>query len=60
MKFGQNFCLDEISDCFENGSWVKNEVTRSRMILKMGHVGSKTGSGGQILEKLCVHSRGHI
>ena len=27
---------------------------------KMGHVGSKTGSPGQILEKPCVHSRGHI
>ena len=26
----------------------------------MGHVRSKTRSLGQILEKLCVHSRGHI
>ena len=26
----------------------------------MGHVGSKTGSLGQIIEKPCVHSRGHI
>ena len=26
----------------------------------MGHVGSKTRSTGQILEKPCVHSRGHI
>ena len=26
----------------------------------MGHVGSKTRSLGQILEKPCVHSRGHI
>ena len=26
----------------------------------MGHVGSKTRSPGQILEKPCVHSRGHI
>ena len=26
----------------------------------MGHVGSKTRSPGQILEKSCVHSRGHI
>ena len=25
----------------------------------MGHVGSKTGSLGQILEKPCVRSRGH-
>ena len=25
MKFGQNICLDEISDDYENGScWVKN------------------------------------
>ena len=28
--------------------------------LKMGHVGSKTRSPGQILEKPCVRSRGHI
>ena len=27
---------------------------------KTGHVGSKTRSLGQILEKLCVCSRGHI
>ena len=27
---------------------------------KMGHVGSKTRSPGQILEKPCVRSRGHI
>ena len=27
---------------------------------KMGHVGSKIKSQGQILEKPCVHSRGHI
>ena len=26
----------------------------------MGHVGSKTRSLGQILEKPCVHSKGHI
>ena len=25
----------------------------------LGHVGSKTRSPGQILEKPCVHSRGH-
>ena len=25
----------------------------------MGHVGSKTRSLGQFLEKSCVHSRGH-
>ena len=30
------------------------------MSLKMGHVGSKTRSLGQILEKPCVRSRGHI
>ena len=30
------------------------------MSLKMGHVGSKTRSQGQILEKPCVRSRGHI
>ena len=28
--------------------------------LKMGHVGSKTRSLGQILEKPCVRSRGHF
>ena len=27
---------------------------------KMGYVGSKTSSLGQILEKPCLHSRGHI
>ena len=31
----------------------------SRSSSKLGHVGSKTRSLGQILEKLCVHSRGH-
>ena len=31
----------------------------SRSSLKLGHVGSKTRSHGQILEKPCVHSRGH-
>ena len=30
------------------------------MRLKMGHVGSKTMSLGQILEKPCVHFRGYI
>ena len=30
----------------------------SRSVLKVGHVGSKTRSLGQILEKPCVHSRG--
>ena len=27
--------------------------------MKLGHVGSKTRSLGQILEKRCVHQRGH-
>ena len=31
----------------------------SRSILKLGHVGSEPRSLGQILEKPCVHSRGH-
>ena len=31
----------------------------SRSILKLGHVGSKIGLLGQILEKPSVHSRGH-
>ena len=30
------------------------------MSLKLGHVGSKTRSLGQILEKACVCCRGHI
>ena len=32
-------------------------ITRSSS--KLGHVGSKTRSIGQILKKPCVHSRGH-
>ena len=31
----------------------------SRSNLKLGHVGSKTWSLGQILEKPCVHSKRH-
>ena len=31
----------------------------SRPSLKLGHVGSKTRSLGQILEKPCVHSKRH-
>ena len=31
----------------------------SRSSSTLGHVGSKTRSLGQILEKPCVHSRGH-
>ena len=27
--------------------------------MKLGHVGSKTRSPGQIIEKPCVHTRGH-
>ena len=30
------------------------------MSLKLGHVGSKTRSLGQIMEKPCEYSRGHI
>ena len=33
---------------------------KSRTRLKLGHVGSKTRSLGQILEKPCVCPRGHI
>ena len=44
MKVGQDVCLDDIS----------------RTSSKMGHVKSKTRSLGQILEKPCVRSRGHI
>ena len=34
-------------------------VIISWSVLKLGHVGSKTRSIGQILEKTCVHSRRH-
>ena len=34
-------------------------IIMSRSGLKLGHVGSKTRSLGQILEIPCVHSRGH-
>ena len=34
-------------------------ITMSRSDLKLGHVGSKTRLLGQILEKPCVHSKGH-
>ena len=33
---------------------------KSRTELKMGHVGSETGSLGQLLKKPLVRSRGHI
>ena len=33
---------------------------KSRTSLKTGYVGSKTRSLGQILEKPCIRSRGHI
>ena len=35
-------------------------LMKSQRSLEMGHVESKTGSQGQILEKPCVGSRGHI
>ena len=35
-------------------------LMKSQMSLKMGYVGSKTMSLGQMLEKPCVRSRGHI
>ena len=35
-------------------------LIKSLTSLKLGHVGSKTRSLGQILEKPCVRSRGHI
>ena len=61
MKLGQNVCLDEISDRFENGScWAMYVLMTSQICVKMGQVRSKTRSVGQILEKTCVCSRGHI
>ena len=35
-------------------------LTKSRSSSIMGHVGSKTRSLGQILEKACEHARDHI
>ena len=35
-------------------------LDESRMSLKIGYVGSKTRSLGQMVEKLCVRSRGNI
>ena len=35
-------------------------LMKSRTSMKWGYVGSKTRSHGQILEKPCVRSRGHI
>ena len=35
-------------------------LMKSWMILKLGHLGSKTRSLGQILEKPSVHFSGHI
>ena len=35
-------------------------LTISRSSSNMGHVGSKTRSVGQIMEKPCEHSSGHI
>ena len=37
-----------------------NLKMKSRTCLKMGHVGSKSRSVGQILEKPCTHSKGHF
>ena len=34
-------------------------IVISRTSLKLGHVGSKTRSLGQIIDKSCVHSRVH-
>ena len=47
MKLSQNVCLDKI-------------LIKSRTAKKIGHVGSKTRSLDQILEKPCERSRGHI
>ena len=64
MKLGQKVSLD-VSGHVLSGSdstLPKCPVVRypSRKIFKMGHVRSKTRSLGQILEKHCVRSRGHI
>jgi hypothetical protein len=34
-------------------------LMKSRSSLNLGHVGSKSRSLGQIIEKPCLHSRGH-
>ena len=89
MKLGQNFCLGEISEEYENGSCqVKNLVAKSNLekpcvcprdqifglilmklgqsfasmksspFLKMGHVGSKTRSLGEIIKNLMLVNKG--
>ena len=92
VKLGQNVCLYEISDEFQNGLFrIKNRMAMSNLrktfvhtlnatfsilytwnlarmfawmkswtSLIMGHLGLKNRSPGQILEKSCVHSSGHI
>ena len=36
-----------------------NVLMKSRSSLNLGHVGSKSRSLGQIIEKPCLHFRGH-
>ena len=35
------------------------DLVKSWMSSKLGHVGSKTRSRGQIIEKACLHNSGH-
>ena len=55
MKLGQNVFLDEILDKFKMFDFMKSQTSS-----KIGNVGSKTGSLGQILKKTCVPCSGHI
>ena len=58
MKLGQDVCLNEFVDEFENGSCVLMKLCQNVCLdeiskhSKKGHVGSKTRSVSQMLEKL--------
>ena len=54
------YTLEGTDLIISSGNYVRMLIIiMSRSDLKLGHVGSKTRSVGQILEKPCVHSRGH-
>ena len=52
--------IESVSEGFPSYSFVKMLIIKiSRSALKLGHVGLKSRSLGQILEKVCVHSKMH-
>ena len=54
------YTLEGTSLNISSGNYVRMLIIiMSRSDLKLGHVGSKTRSLCQILEKACVYSRGH-